>query len=129
MDLVISCCCPRTLFGSSLKACHLPFRFTGVSWSALHNRWAVYLTVPTEQTGRREFLGCFDTDEEAATVADKYRIRHVRLHVFEIHTRHCNVSDIFRVHNPTRFQYLSNIYVCVEYFALLLQVCQISFRC
>ncbi|KAL0019074.1 hypothetical protein WJX79_001587 [Trebouxia sp. C0005] len=51
-------------------------RFTGVSWSALHNRWAVYLTVPTEQTGRREFLGCFDTDEEAATVADKYRIRH-----------------------------------------------------
>ncbi|KAL0020522.1 hypothetical protein WJX79_000225 [Trebouxia sp. C0005] len=53
-------------------------RFTGVTWSALQKRWAVNLTIPTEQAGRTRcvFLGCFDTDEEAARVADKGRIRH-----------------------------------------------------
>ncbi|KAL0045028.1 hypothetical protein WJX82_005815 [Trebouxia sp. C0006] len=54
-------------------------RFTGVSWSVLLNRWAVHLMIPAEQAGRPRtclFLGCFDTDEEAAVVADKGRIRY-----------------------------------------------------
>ena len=57
------------------------FRFIGVTWSSRRSRWAVNLTLPTEQAGRSTcvFFGCFDTDEEAARVADKGRIRHVRL--------------------------------------------------
>ena len=69
----------------------LPFRFIGVSWSPYRNRWAVNLTLPTEQAGRSTcvFLGCFDTDKEAARVADKGRIRHVRLR--------CSCSDVLFV--------------------------------
>ncbi|KAL0045144.1 hypothetical protein WJX82_009940 [Trebouxia sp. C0006] len=53
-------------------------RFIGVTWSSRRSRWAVNLTLPTEQAGRSTcvFFGCFDTDEEAARVADKGRIRH-----------------------------------------------------
>ncbi len=126
MDHVLSCCCPCILFCSNTQACHLPFRFTGVTWSTLHNRWAVYLTIPTEQAGRsktREFLGCFDTDGEAAAVVDKCRIRHVSLQKFETHMCHCNVNDT-SMHISCNFENVTNIAVCTEYVALLLQMSQ-----
>jgi len=52
--------------------------------------------IPAEQAGHPRtclFLGCFDTDEEAAVVADKGRIRYVRLQFCEMHTQRCTVSD------------------------------------
>ena len=78
MEHVVSCCCPCILLRNTLQACHLPFRFTGVTWSVLLNRWAVYLII-LDHPKTCLFLGCFDTDEEAAVVADKGRIRYLRL--------------------------------------------------
>ena len=98
MEHVISCCFPCNLLRNTLQAGHLPSRFTGVSWSVLLNRWAVYLMIPADQAGNPKntkkqaghgrtclFLGCFDTDEEAAKVADKGRIRYVRLQLYSFH--------------------------------------------
>jgi len=72
-----------------------------VTWSSLRNRWVVNLTLPTKQAGHSAcvFLGCFDTDEEAARVADKGRIRHVRLQMSEMHMQRCAVSDIYKMHS------------------------------
>jgi len=80
-----------------------------VTW--LQNRWAAYLTIPTEQAGRspRVFLGRFDTDEEAARVADKGRIRHVRLQMFEMHMQHCIVSDIYKMHSSKGAENITKI--------------------
>lgn len=113
MDFVSLCCCPCTLFCSILQACHFPFRFIGVTRSSLRNRWAVNLALPTEQAGHSTcvFLGCFDSDEEAARVADKGRVIHVRLQMFEMHMQHCVVSDIYKIDSTKGAENITEIVV------------------
>lgn len=97
-----------------------------MTWSSLQNRWAVNLTLPTNQAGHSAcvFLGCFDTDEEAVRVADKGRIRHVRLQMFEIHMQRCAVSDIYKMHSGKGAENIIQVGVSAVTFALLLQMCQ-----
>ncbi len=105
--MLLSMHCDLQQFASLLP----PLQVHWCTWSALRSRWAVNLTLPTEQAGHstRVFLGCFDTDEEAARVADKGRIRHVRLQMFEMHMQHCIVSDIYKMHSSKGAENITKI--------------------